>query len=74
MSSDLQVDRTRRFSAADVRRLVGITEPSADRIFGQARVVLGRDRADHCLELARLAPLSRRWVPPGPSRRLVAIH
>jgi hypothetical protein len=65
MSGDPALDRTRRFSAAEVKRLLGIAEPSADRLFVRARVVLGQDRADQCLQLARLAPLSRRWVPTG---------
>jgi hypothetical protein len=71
VSTDPELDRTRRFSATEVKRLLGITEPSADRLFARARVVLGQDRADQCLQLARLAPLTRRWVPTGAVAGLV---
>jgi hypothetical protein len=71
MSIDPEFDSTRRFSAAEVKRLLGIAEPTIDRLFARARTVLGPDRADLCLDLARQAPLTRRWVPTGAIAALI---
>ena len=71
MTIDADFDRTRRFSAGEVKRLLGITEPTVDRLFARARAVLGQDRADRCLQLARLAVLTRRWVPTSAIAALI---
>jgi hypothetical protein len=71
MASDSDLERTRRFAAGEVKRVLGIVDPTADRLFAKARTVLGVDRANRCLELARLAPLSRRWVPTSAIAGLV---
>ena len=71
MMIDAELDRTRRFSAGEVKRLLGISEPTVDRLFARARAVLGQDRADQCLRQARLAPLTRRWVPTSAIAALI---
>jgi hypothetical protein len=71
MTVDAEFDRTRRFSAGEVKRLLGLTEPTVDRLFAKARTVFGQDRADRCLQLARLAPLTRRWVPTSAIAALI---
>jgi hypothetical protein len=70
--SDADLDRTRRFALGEVKRLLGMTEPSVDRLFAKARTVLGHDRANRCLDLAKLAPLSNRYVPTSALASLVA--
>lgn len=72
MPGDSDLEHTRRFAAGEVKRVLGIVDPTADRLFAKARTVLGADRASRCLELARLAPLSRRWVPTSAIAALVA--
>lgn len=72
MTSDIGLESTRRFAAAETKRVLGIVEPTVDRLFAKARTVLGQDRANQCLELARLAELSRRWVPTSALASLVA--
>jgi hypothetical protein len=72
MPADHDLERTRRFAIGEIKRVLGITEPTVDRLFAKARTVLGQDRASQCLELARLAPLSRRWVPTSAIASLVA--
>src|SRR5271157_4595795 len=72
MPSDPQFERTRRFATAEVKRVLGIADPTTDRLFAKARIVLGTERATQCLELARLAPLSRRWVPTSAIASLIA--
>jgi hypothetical protein len=72
MPGDSDLDRTRRFAAGEVKRVLGIVDPTADRLFAKARTVLGVERAHRCLELAQLAPLSRRWVPASAIAALVA--
>jgi hypothetical protein len=71
MTIDPDFDRTRRFSAAEVRRLLGVTEPTVDRLFVKARTVLGPERTDLCLNLAHQAPLTRRWVPTAAIAALI---
>ncbi len=71
MTAEADFDRTRRFSAGEVKRLLGLTEPTVDRLFANARAVLGQERADQCLELTRLAPLTRRWVPTAAIAALI---
>lgn len=71
MTSDNDFESTRRFALGEVKRLVGIVDPSADKLFSKARTVLGADRANRCLELARLAPLTRRWVPASAIASLI---
>jgi hypothetical protein len=72
MPSDPAFERTRRFAAAEVKRVLGIPEPTTDRLFAKARTVLGPERTTQCLELAREAPLSRRWVPTSAVASLTA--
>lgn len=72
MASDPDFERTRRFALAQVKRVLGIAEPTTDRLFAKARTVLGQDRATQCLELARLARLSDRWIPVSAIAALVA--
>jgi len=72
MPTDPNLDRTRRFSVAEVKRILGLAEPTTDRLFTRARAVLGQDRAGSCLELARLAPLTRRHIPTSSIASLVA--
>jgi hypothetical protein len=71
MMSDTSFGSTRRFALGEVKRLLGILDPSADKLFSKARTVLGADRANRCLELARLAPLTRRWVPASAIASLI---
>jgi hypothetical protein len=72
MAGDPDLERTRRFSALEVKRILGLTEPTADRLFAKARAILGQDRANQCLELAKLAPLTRRHIPISAIASLVA--
>jgi hypothetical protein len=72
LASDADFERTRRFALAQVKRVLGIAEPTTDRLFAKARTVLGQDRATQCLELARLARLSDRWIPVSALAALVA--
>ena len=71
MTSDTDLERTRRFSLAEVKRLLAMVDPNADKLFAKARTVLGAERAARCLELARLAPLTGRWVPTSAVAQLV---
>ena len=71
MTGDPDLERTRRFAIGEIKRVLGITEPTVDRLFAKARTVLGQDRANRCLELAKLAPLTRRWVPTSALASLV---
>jgi hypothetical protein len=71
MTSDPGLDSTRRFAAAEIKRLLGIAEPTSDRLFAKARTVIGQDRANRCLDLARQALLTRRWVPASAIASLV---
>jgi hypothetical protein len=72
LASDADFERTRRFAAGTVKRVLGIAEPTTDRLFAKARTVLGQDRANQCLELARLTRLSDRWMPVSALAALVA--
>jgi hypothetical protein len=72
MAGDPDLERTRRFSASEVKRIVGLTEPTADRLFAKCRTVLGQDRANQCLELAKMAPLTRRHIPTSAIASLLA--
>jgi hypothetical protein len=71
VARDTDLDRTRRYSTGEVKRLLGILEPTTDRLFAKARAVLGQDRAKRCLDLAKLSPLSRRWVATSAVAALV---
>ena len=71
MASDADFQRTRRFAVGTVKRVLGIAEPTTDRLFAKARTVLGQDRANQCLELARLTRLSDRWMPVSALAALV---
>lgn len=71
MTNDTDLERTRRFSLAEIKRLMGMVDPNADKLFAKARTVLGAERATRCLELARLAPLTGRWVPTSAVAQLV---
>lgn len=72
MAGDPGLESTRRYSIAEVKRILGIADPTIDRLFARARAVLGQERATQCLELARLAPLTRRHVPASAIASLVA--
>ena len=72
MAGDPDLERTRRFSVEEVKRILGLTEPTADRLFAKGRAVLGQDRANQCLELAKLAPLTRRHIPTSAIASLLA--
>lgn len=72
MASDSDFEKTRRFALAQVKRVLGMAEPTTDRLFAKARTVLGQDRANQCLELARMARLSDRWMPVSALAALVA--
>jgi hypothetical protein len=72
MAGDPDLERTRRFSASEVKRILRLTEPTADRLFARARAILGQDRANQCLELAKLAPLTRRHIPISAIASLLA--
>lgn len=72
MPTDPDFERTRRFAMGEVRRVLGIADPTVDRLFAKAKSVLGPERTTECLELARLAPLTRRWVPTAAIAGLVA--
>ena len=72
MTSDPGFESTRRYSVAEVKRILGLADPTVDRLFAKARTVLGQERANQCLELARLAPLTRRHVPISAVASLVA--
>lgn len=72
MPTDPDLERTRRYAVAEVRRILGMTEPTPDRLFALARKVIGQDRANLCLDLAKQAPLTRRWVPAAAMASLVA--
>jgi hypothetical protein len=71
MPSDPDLDKTRRFAAGEVKRLLAIADPTVDRLFAKAKTVLGQDRSNRCLDLARMAPLSRRYVPVSAVAALV---
>ncbi|HEX7490903.1 MAG TPA: hypothetical protein VF337_04305 [Candidatus Limnocylindrales bacterium] len=71
MPSDTDLDKTRRFAAGEIKRLLAIADPTADRLFVKARAVLGQDRTNRCLDLAKIAPLSRRYVPTSALAALV---
>ena len=71
MPTDPIYEKTRRFASGEVKRMLGMTEPTVDRLFKKASGVLGQDRATQCLELARQAPLTRRWVPTAAIASLV---
>ena len=72
MAGDPDLERTRRYSVAEVKRIIGLAEPTADRLFAKCRAVLGQDRANQCLELAKLAPLTRRHIPTSAIASLLA--
>ena len=72
MASDSDFEKTRRFATGTVKRVLGIAEPTTERLFAKARTVLGQDRAGQCLELAGLARLSDRWIPVSALAALVA--
>jgi hypothetical protein len=72
MATDPNLERTRRFSLAEVKRILGLAEPTVDRLFAKTRTVLGQERANQCLELAKLAPLTRRFVPVSAVASLLA--
>jgi hypothetical protein len=72
MPSDPGLDGTRRFAAGEVKRILDLPEPTVDRLFARAQKVIGQDHATRCLELARLAPLSHRFVPTSALAALVA--
>jgi hypothetical protein len=72
MAADPGLESTRRYSIVEVKRILGIADPTIDRLFARARAVLGQERATECLELARLAPLTRRHVPASAIASLVA--
>ena len=71
MPTDPDLERTRRFALGEVKRVLGIADPTVDRLFAKAKTVLGPDRMAQCLDLARLAPLTRRWVPTSALAALV---
>jgi hypothetical protein len=72
MPTDPIYEKTRRFSIGEIKRVLGMAEPTADRLFAKAKIELGPERAAECLELARLAPLTRRWVPTAAIAALIA--
>ena len=72
MPGDTDLERTRRFAMAQVKRVLGMADPTVDRLFAKARTVLGQDRANQCLELAKLARLTDRWMPTAALASLVA--
>ncbi len=59
-SSGSRVDSSRKHAMAEVERLFNILDPTVDRLLEEASEALGHQRAARCLDLARLAPLSRR--------------
>ena len=72
MPTDPDFERTRRFAVGEVKRVLGMTEPTVDRLFAKAKTVLGPDRTSECLDLARLAPLTGRWIPTAAIASLIA--
>jgi hypothetical protein len=65
-------ERNRRFAADEARRVLRISELSTDVLFALAAEVLGRERADRCLLLARRARLSRRSSATSAVASLIA--
>ena len=72
MPPDQIFEKTRRFSMGEIKRVLGMPEPTVDRLFAKAKTVLGPERTTQCLDLARMAPLTRRWVPTAAIAALVA--
>jgi hypothetical protein len=72
LASNGDFEKTRRFALAQIKRVLGMAEPTTDRLFAKARTVLGQDRANQILELARLARLSDRWMSVSALAALVA--
>ncbi len=72
MAGDTDLERTRRYATGEIKRILDVIEPTADRLFARARTVLGQDCANWCLDLAKEAPLTRRWVPMAAIASLVA--
>lgn len=71
MTSESDLERSRKAAIAEVERLLGIVDPTVDRLVGVAATVLGQDRAKRSIELARLAPLTRREVPTSAIAALI---
>jgi hypothetical protein len=62
MKHGTSLDRSRHIAAGVAKRLLRIERLNAEALFDVARTALGAERAERCLELARLAPLTRRSV------------
>jgi len=71
MSENRSLERSRQLAAAEARRLLGISELTQEALFELAGEVLGHARAQRCLELAFLAPLSRRSIPTSAVAQLI---
>jgi hypothetical protein len=55
-----------------VSELLGLSDLASQSLFDLATEILGPSRADRCLDLSRLAPLSRRWAATGAVAELIA--
>jgi hypothetical protein len=55
----------------EAKRLMGLAVLTEDALFDLARAVLGQERGARCLELARLAPLTRRWWATSATASLI---
>ena len=60
MGVTTQVELARKRGVSQVHDLLGITEPSVEKLLDAARAVLGDKRTGRCHELIRVVPLSRR--------------
>jgi hypothetical protein len=72
MTPDPGLESTRRFALGEVKRVLGLTEAGTDRLFAKAKTALGPDRTAQCLDLARQARLTDRWIPVSAVAALIA--
>ncbi len=63
---------TRQRATEMLSALLGISHVSTDSLFDLASEVLGQSRTERCLELSRLARLSRRWAATGAVAEFIA--
>lgn len=63
---------SRQRAAEMLPALLGIPHASTESLFELASDVLGQSRTGRCLELARLARLSRRWAATGAVAEFIA--
>lgn len=66
-----RIDQSRRIAAGEAKRLLGLAVLTEDALFELARTALGMERAARCLELAKLAPLTRRSVGTSATAELI---